>query len=165
MPTYNIAVVPGDGIGQEVCDATIQTLESVQSETLRFKFDSYPAGAQCFLKTGVAFPDETLEACRAADAILHGASGIPGVCYPDGTEAGQDFCLKLRAELDLYANIRPVRLYSGVKSPLADRKPGEIDYVIVREGSEGLYASRGGGIVLRDEMASDSLIVSRRGIE
>ncbi len=164
MGHYNVTLVPGDGIGQEVCDATIHVLEGVFTATLQLTCNSYRAGAQCYLDTGIAYPDETRAACRAGDAILHGASGLPSVCYPDGTEAGQDFTLQTRVDLDLYANIRPIRLLAGIDSPLAKRKAGDIDYIIVREGNEGLYASRGSGIVLRDEFAVDQLVVSRKGV-
>jgi len=164
MGSYNITVVPGDGIGKEVCDAALHVLEGVQSDALELKFESFAAGAQCYLDTGVAYPDKTRAACRAGDAILHGASGLPSVCYPDGTEAGQDFVLQTRVDLDLYANVRPIHLFEGVNAPLAGRKAGDIDYIIVREGNEGLYASRGHGIVLHDEFAVDQLMVSRKGV-
>ncbi|MFA4912824.1 MAG: isocitrate/isopropylmalate family dehydrogenase, partial [Burkholderiaceae bacterium] len=100
-----------------------------------------------------------------AHAILHGAAGIPGINYPDGTEVGNDLHLQLRFKLDLYANVRPIRLYPGAESPLKHWQPGQIDYVIVRENTEGLYASRGGGIVLRGEVATDTIVVTRKGIE
>lgn len=98
-----------------------------------------------------------------ADAILHGAAGIPGVVHPDGTEAGLDFTLTLRFKLDLFANVRPIKLYKGVPSPLG--RPGPIDYVIVRENSEGLYAARGAGALLREEVAVDTLVQTRKGVE
>jgi 3-isopropylmalate dehydrogenase len=164
MTQYNITVVPGDGIGKEVCDAALQVLEAVQSKSLSFVFKSYAAGAQCYLDTGNAYPDDTREACRQGDAVLHGASGVPGVCYPDGTEAGQDFVLQTRVDLDLYANVRPIRLFDGISPPLAGRKAGDIDYIIVSEGNEGLYASRGAGVMLRDEVAVDQLAVTRTGV-
>jgi 3-isopropylmalate dehydrogenase len=106
-----------------------------------------------------------MDACRDADAILHGSAGIPGINYPDGTEAGIDFGLGLRRNLDLYANIRPIKLRPGITSPLRRYSAGQIDYTIIRENSEGLYASRGAGALLRDEAAVDMLIVSRKGVE
>jgi 3-isopropylmalate dehydrogenase len=163
MSHYTIAVVPGDGIGPEVCAATTQVIDAALGPASPLSFVEYPAGAQCYLDTGEAFPVATMDGCRGADAILHGASGVPGVLYPDGTEAGQDFCLKLRFALDLYANIRPIRLYPGVESPL--REKTEIDYVIVREGTEGLYTARGGGNLLRGEVATDTMVITRRGTE
>lgn len=164
MKTYEIAVVHGDGIGPEVCRAAIEVLKATPiANTL--KFVEYPAGAGHYLKAGTAFPDETWAGCKQADAILHGAAGIPGVTYPDGTETGIEFGLQLRFQFDLYANVRPIKLRPGVASPLRGRKPGDIDYVILRENTEGLYAARGNGVVLRDELAVDSLVVTRKGIE
>lgn len=158
---YTIAVVHGDGIGEEVCRGAVAVLEAALGDGLRFV--EYPAGAEHFLKTGESFPAASFEGCRSADAILHGAAGLPGVVHPDGTEAGLDFTLTLRARLDLFANVRPIRLYPGVVGPLRDVTA--IDYVVVRENSEGLYASRGAGVLLRDEIAVDTLVQTRAGIE
>jgi len=163
--SYHVAVVPGDGIGPEVCSAAVRVLQAAAAQDVRLHFTEHAAGAELFRRTGDAFPAETLAACRAADAVLHGAAGLPDVLYPDGTEAGQDFSMKVRSALDLYANLRPIRLHPGVRSPLAGRVPGDIDYVIVRENSEGLYASRSHGIVLHDQVATDTLMLTRRGIE
>ena len=163
MKDYKIAVVDGDGIGPEVCAATIKVIEEAIKGARSIEWDHVPAGAKNFLDTGVALPDETIDRCRQADAILLGAAGLPGVLYPDGTEAGQDTTLRLRFELDLFANIRPIKLYEGVGTPLVSRP--NIDYVIVRENSEGLYASRGGGNVLRGETASDTMIMTRKGVD
>lgn len=164
MKTYEIAVVHGDGIGPEVCQSAIDVLKATPvANTLSFV--EYPAGANHYLKTGTAFPDETYAGCKKADAILHGAAGLPGVTYPDGTETGIEISLQLRFRLDLYANMRPIKLRPGVTSRLRGRKPGDIDYVIIRENTEGLYAARGNGVILRDEMAVDSLVVTRKGIE
>jgi 3-isopropylmalate dehydrogenase len=162
---YKIAVVHGDGIGPEVGNAALKVLATAFEGTGPLLFQEYPAGAQHFKETGVSLPKETFNACRAADAILHGAAGIPGVIHPDGTEAGLDFTLTLRSQLDLYANLRPIRLLPGVQSPLRDAKGGDIDYVIVRENSEGLYAARGAGTLLRDEVAIDTLVQTRKGVE
>jgi isocitrate/isopropylmalate dehydrogenase len=125
MKKYRVAVVRGDGIGPEVCDATLTVVRAALPSPEQFEFVDYPAGAKTYLDTGIAFPESTMEGCCSADAILHGASGVPGVLYPDGTEAGQDLCLKLRFGLDLYANVRPIRLYDGVESPLKGKT--EID--------------------------------------
>lgn len=162
---YQIAVVGGDGIGPEVAQATVETLAALYSNDTPLRFADYPAGAEHFRKTGDSFPDTTFAACCDADAILHGAGGIPGVVHPDGTEAGLDFTLRLRFELDLFANIRPIKLYPGVRSPLAGVEAGQIDYVILRENSEGLYAARDAGAQLRGEIAVDTLVQTRRGIE
>jgi len=160
-----IAVIPGDGIGPEVCSSAQEVVRSaVELAGGRIEFHSYPGGAETFLETGSALPEETLNGCRRADAVLHGAAGLPNVNYPDGTEAGQDFSMKIRAELDLYANIRPVKSWQGVP-PSLNCASGTIDYVIVRENTEGLYSARSGGNVIRDEIATDTMIVSRRGVE
>jgi 3-isopropylmalate dehydrogenase len=164
MKSYEIAVIHGDGIGPEVCRAAVEVL----SETLganRLHLIEYPAGAEHYGKTGIAFPEETFEGCRKADAILHGTAGLPGITHPDGTEAGLDFGLQLRFRLDLYANIRPIKLYKGVVCPLRKFESGDIDYVILRENTEGLYASRGAGVRIRGELATDTLVMTRKGIE
>ena len=162
---YEVAVVHGDGIGPEVCAAAIEVVKAALGSGSPLRFTEHPAGAEHFLKTGQSFPEPTFQACRAADAILHGAGGLPGVVHADGTEAGLDFTLRLRFELDLYANIRPVRLFEGVQSPLSGVKAGDIDYIILRENSEGLYAARGAGALLRGEVAVDTLVQTRAGIE
>lgn len=165
MTPYNIAVVHGDGIGPEVCKSAVQVLQAVPTIAGALRFTEFPAGANEYLRSGAALPPATLEGCRAAHAVLHGATGIPGVTYPDGTETGIEFGLQLRFALDMFANVRPIRLREGVRSPLAHQAPGAIDYIIVRENTEGLYAARGGGVVLRDETAVDSLVITRKGTE
>jgi 3-isopropylmalate dehydrogenase len=164
MTTYNIVTIDGDGIGPEVCQSAVQVLrEACGADLLRFT--AHDGGATHYQKTGQVLPPDTYAACRTSHAILHGAAGLPGVTYPDGTEVGNDLHLQLRFKLDLFANVRPIRLYKGVKSPLSDWKAGQIDYVIVRENTEGLYASRGAGVVLRNELATDSLVITRKGVE
>jgi 3-isopropylmalate dehydrogenase len=160
-----IAVVQGDGIGPEVCSAAISVLRAVPGLADKLDFREYPAGAGHYRDAGDAFPEATFLGCKAADAILHGAAGLPGVTYPDGTEAGIDFGLQLRFRLDLYANLRPIKLYPGIVSPLRRFAPGQIDYVILRENTEGLYAARDGGTVLRGEVASDTMLITRKGVE
>jgi 3-isopropylmalate dehydrogenase len=164
MTVYTIATIAGDGIGPEVCDSAVTVLREACGGGV-LDFQEYPGGAGHYAKTGQVLPEKTFEACKQAHAILHGAAGLPGITYPDGTEAGNDLHLVLRFRLDLFANVRPVRLYQGAASPLKNWKAGQIDYVIIRENTEGLYASRGGGIVLRDELATDTIVVTRKGIE
>ncbi|MCF4129796.1 isocitrate/isopropylmalate dehydrogenase family protein [Methylobacterium sp. SyP6R] len=164
MAQYRIATIEGDGIGPEVTQAAMAVLnEACGAGTLAFEM--LEGGAGHYVKSGEVLPDDTFAGCRDADAILHGAAGLPGVVYPDGTEVGNDLHLRLRFRLDLYANVRPIKLLPGVLSPLRAFEGGGIDYVIVRENTEGLYASRGAGVVLRDEIASDSLVVTRKGTE
>ena len=163
MATYNIATIEGDGIGPEVCAATVTVLKEALGSNL-LSFNQFPGGASHYVKTGQVLPQETFDACNTSHAILHGAAGLPSVTYPDGTEVGNDLHLQLRFKLDLYANVRPIRLYQGDFSPLKNRQSGDIDYIIVRENTEGLYASRGAGVLLRGEVATDTLVLTRKGV-
>ena len=112
---YDIAVIYGDGVGPEVCGATVDVLKAAFGKKQVLNFIEYQGGAATYLETGSALPVETFEGCTNADAILHGAAGLPSVVYPDGTEAGMDFGLPLRFNLDLYANVRYIKLYKGTK--------------------------------------------------
>ena len=164
MSTYEIATIEGDGIGPEVCQAAVTVLQEACGADL-LAFTQMPGGADHYVNTGFVLPDETFEGCKRAAAILHGAAGMPNVTYPDGTEVGNDLHLQLRFKLDLYANVRPIKLYQPDFSPLKNCQQGSINYIIVRENTEGLYASRGGGIVLRDEVATDTMVMTRKGID
>ena len=160
---YRIVVLPGDGIGLEVTGEAVRALETAQrvSGGFRLAFEEHPAGAGEFLKSGNPLPDATVDACRAADAILLGAMGLPDVRWPDGTEMVPQ--IELRFRLDLYAGIRPVKWYPGVPAVLAQKQPQEVDFVVVRESTEGLFASLGNGVVLRDEVAVDQQVITRKG--
>ena len=139
---FKIAVLPGDGIGIEVMDACLKVLDRLLADQPRFGF-SYihcPGGAQHYADTGLALPESTQRACEDADAILFGSMGLPHVQYPDGT--GVNPQLELRKDLDLYAGVRPVRAIPGVPSALADPRAAQIDFVLVREQSEGLFYGR-----------------------
>jgi len=160
--TYRIAVLPGDGIGGDVTAEAVKVLRAAESSVGGFTLSltNYACGADCYQKTGYDLPAETLEACRGADAVLLGAMGHPDVRKPDGTELTPQ--VTLRVVFDLYAGVRPCRLYPNAKTPL--RNPGDIDFVILREQTEGLFASQYGGIVLRDDVATDTLVMTRPGI-
>lgn len=160
-----IAIVPGDGIGPEVCAAAVDVLKASVGEQAVLDIRSFPGGALAYRVVGDAFPEETRQGCREADAVLHGAAGLPDVLFPDGTEAGQDFSMKLRAALDVYANIRPVRSHPRIPASITAASDRPIDYVIVRENTEGLYASRSGGTLLGDRVATDTLVMTREGVE
>ncbi len=163
MGDYRIAVLPGDGIGPEVTKEALKVLRAVETvfPDLGFEFEEHRVGARCYLETGNDLPPETLEACKGADAILFGAAGLPDVRCPDGTEIMPQ--LTLRFVFDLYAGVRPIKRYQGVPPVLSGDPP--IDYVIVRENTEGLYAARGGGVLLGRELAVDSMIITRKGAE
>ncbi len=164
MAKYQIATIEGDGIGPEVCRAAVKVLQEACGLDM-LAFNDFPGGAAHYVKSGAVLPEDTFNACKQSHAILHGAAGLPEVTYPDGTEVGNDLHLQLRFKLDLYANVRPIRLYQGDFSPLKNRTAGEIDYIIIRENTEGLYASRGAGVLLRGEVATDTLVMTRKGVE
>jgi len=164
--SYTIAVIPGDGIGPEIIQAAGVILEQIaRLEGFSLKTTLYEAGAGAWQKYGDALPPASLDGCRQADAIFKGPTGLPHVRLPDGTEAGV-LGGRLRHGLDLYVNLRPVKLYPNVPTALANRRAGDIDWVMVRENTEGLYASRGNGIVANTgQAATDTLMITRLGSE
>ena len=163
---YNVVLLPGDGIGPEVVAVASEVLQRVEHHSageLDFQLETVDAGAGRWRRTGSALADPDFELCRTADAMLLGSMGLPDARHPDGREAGSDVIFRLRFGLDLFAGVRPVKLYPGAASPLRD--PGEIDYVIVRENTEGLYAARPGGSRVEGEVAADTSIITRSGTE
>jgi len=161
LSAYTVVSLPGDGIGPEVTESAIAVTRAALAAHggVDVDFTEHDASAVRWQRTGVALPDETLEASRAADAIIMGAIGLPEARHPDGREVNGDVILRLRRELDLYAGIRPVRSFPKVKTPLASTEP--IDYVIVRENIEGLLASSVTNI--REEIAVDNLVITAAG--
>lgn len=160
LKTFNIAVFEGDGIGPEVLAPALEILKHLAGSTSEyaFAFDVCPAGAGCYLETGCAMPAKSLKTARTADAILLSAMGLPGVRYDDGTEITPQ--IDLRMELSLYAGLRPVRTVPGQVSPLASAATNPIDFVLIRESTEGLFYSQGKGEVRKDE-AFETLRISR----
>lgn len=142
MKNFQIAVFPGDGIGHEVMAPCVALLREVTARSGGFEltFENFEAGAGLYLRTGTALPDGAMEAAAKADAILLGAMGLPDVRYPDGTEVQPH--LDMREKFQLYAGIRPVRIMPGAQTPLADPRAASVDCVLVRESTEGLFASR-----------------------
>lgn len=144
MKNYEIAVLPGDGIGVEVTAVALDLLKALGSKIDRsFNTVAYPAGAQHYLDSGDALPQATLDACKKAHAILFGAMGLPHVRGADGTEIIPQ--LDLRFALDLYAGVRPIRTWPGLPVPLGNPRASEIDLVLIRENTEGLFYARGRG--------------------
>lgn len=141
QPVYRIAVIPGDGIGKEIVPHAQAALEKASEGLAQFSYEHFDLGAERYLRDGAILPDEDLERIKGTDAILLGAVGDPRVT-PGVLERG--LLLKLRFALDQYVNLRPSKLFKGVTSPLAN--PGDIDFVVVREGTEGLYVGAGGAI-------------------
>ena len=165
MRSLRLAVVPGDGIGPEVVAEGLKVLDAaLPADAAKLDATSYDLGARRWHATGEVLPDSVLEELRGHDAILLGAVGDPGV--PSGIlERG--LLLRLRFALDHYVNLRPVRLYPGVVSPLAGIRAEDIDLVVVREGTEGAYAGAGG--TLRQgtgqEIATEESINTRYGVD
>jgi 3-isopropylmalate dehydrogenase len=158
---YRVGVIAGDGIGPEVVAEALKVVDACGVETERTDF---ALGAQRYLDTGEILTDSTVEEMRRLDAVLLGAVGDPRVA-PGVLERG--LLLKLRFELDLYVNLRPVKLYPGVATPLAGKGPDDIDMVVVRENTEGLY-SGSGGVQARGtlgEVAIQDSINTRHGVE
>jgi 3-isopropylmalate dehydrogenase len=163
--TYDVALLPGDGIGPEVVREAVRVLERVEQASggeVAFRLESHEVGADAWRRTGEAISETAYRSCEAGDAMLLGAAGLPDARHPDGREAGSDAIFRLRFGLDLYAGIRPVRLLTGCPTALRDPGAG-IDYVIVRENVEGLYAGRHGGSRVEGEVAADTSIVTRAG--
>jgi 3-isopropylmalate dehydrogenase len=144
--SINLAVIPGDGIGPEVTAEAVKVLQkAVSSEGVELALTEYTLGAEHWLATGETLPDATLESLRGHDAILFGAVGAaPGDTRIPSGLIERELLLKLRFSLDHYINLRPSRLFDGVPSPLAD--PGVIDFIVVREGTEGPYVGNGGAL-------------------
>ncbi len=162
--TYDLCVLPGDGIGTEVTAAALPLLERLaHGAGFGFAFAEHPGGALHYKATGDALPDSTFAAAERADAILFGAMGWPEIRYPDGTEIAPQ--LDLRVRLELYAGVRPARAIPGIPLPLADPRAADIDLVLVRESTEGLFASRGRGVVEDDREARDTMVITRAGSE
>ena len=162
LSRYDICVLPGDGIGVEVIDATLPLVErACHGAGFALRFASHPAGALHYQATGEALPEATFAAARDAHAILFGAMGWPDIRRPDGTEIAPQ--LDLRFALELYAGVRPARALPGVPLPLADPRARDIDLVIVRESTEGLFASVGRGTLVDDREARDTMVITRRG--
>jgi len=164
MTHYSIAIVGGDGIGPEITEQAVRVAKAAGDiHGVGFDLTDLDASAGRWLATGVALPDEQFEACRAADAVYLGAIGLPEARHPDGREVNGDVILGLRTGLDLYAGLRPARTFRGVPRVLAT--PVDIDYVVVRESVEGMFASRHGGAHVGNEVATDTMIITRAGTE
>lgn len=170
---YKIVLLPGDGTGPEVMREAVKVLDAVEAAFgVRFDKVPFPIGGQYYLETGAEWPDGTFDSCKAADAILLGAVGHPDAVLPNGELAGIGVLFGLRFGLDLYANVRPAKLYVNVPHKVHDGfkqvwDAGKVDFVIVRENTEGLYTpTRGfltrGGV---DELAVDSRVITRKGAQ
>jgi 3-isopropylmalate dehydrogenase len=163
--SYKVAVIPGDGTGPEVVGEGRKVLEAVAKRYgLSFSFREYDYGGERYLASGECLPEGAIEDLKTYDTILLGAIGHPGV-PPGILETG--ILLKLRFELDQYINLRPIKLYPHVETPLAGKGPEDIDFVVVRENTEGLYVGSGGFLKkgTPDEVAIQEMVNTRKGVE
>ncbi len=165
MRTYRVAVIPGDGTGPEMVREGLKTLEATAKlYGFSLDFNEFDYGGERFLEKGEVLLEDAIEQLKAYQAIFLGAIGHPRV-RPGILEKG--ILLRLRFELDQYINLRPVKLYPGIETPLKDKAPEDIDFVVVRENTEGLYAGSGG--ILRKgtphEVAVQESINTRMGVE
>ncbi len=162
---FRIAVLPGDGIGPEVIAEAVRTLRAVEQELegVSFELKEFSVGAGTFLQCGNPLPPETLEACKQQDAILLGAMGLPSVRWPNGLEMAPQ--VDLREQLDLYCGLRPFYLFQADLSPLKGMEDGRIDFLIVRESTEGLFSGRLRPMELTATEARDHMVISRSGSE
>lgn len=163
--SYSIGVIPGDGVGPEVIREGLRVLKAVsQAEGFVLDTVAFPFGGEHYLRTGETLPDSALREMADMNAIYLGAIGHPGV-EPGLLE--REILLRIRFELDLYINLRPVELLPGVETPLKGKGPEEIDFVVVRENTEGLYIGAGGvmGKGTPHEVAVQESIQTRRGVE
>jgi tartrate dehydrogenase/decarboxylase / D-malate dehydrogenase len=165
LKAYKIAVIEGDGIGREVVPEGVRVLEAVAHRfDLSFSWQNFDWSCERYAKTGRMMPEDGLEQLRPFDAIYLGAIGYPGV--PDHVSLW-GLLIPIRRGFKQYVNLRPVRLLEGITSPLSGRKPGEIDFVIVRENSEGEYSEVGGRLNrnTEDDIAIQQSIFTRRGCD
>ncbi len=179
MSTYEIVLLPGDGTGVEVAAQARRVLDAIQERAnLSFQVEEIPCGGQYFLEHGRDWPEGSEQKCRAADVVLLGAVGWPSpdgngpVTMPDGKMAGWSPVIGNRLMLDLYANVRPVKLYEGVQARISGKhkqvwEPGEVDMVFLRENTEGLYAGMGGLLAPggRGTVATDTRVITRAASE
>jgi 3-isopropylmalate dehydrogenase len=163
--SFRIAVLPGDGIGPDVIAEGVKVLRAVEARIeVRFDLQEHSVGAGEYLRHGDPLPLPALEACRQSDAILLGAMGLPDVRWPSGVEMTPQ--IDLREKLDLYCGLRPIRLYHPNDTPLKAIGGGGIDFLIIRESTEGLFAGRHSPAVRTDAAeATDSLRITRKGAE
>src|ERR1700752_2894590 len=160
---FHVAVLAGDGIGPEVMAPALEVLRKVEAKSgLNFRFTEAPAGAVNYKETGKSMPDSTVRLCEEADAILLGACGLPSVRYPDNTEIMPQ--VELRFHFDLYAGVRPARLVPVVPSQIVGADQRGIDLVVIRESTEGLFASMGKGVVTHED-ARETLVITRKTSE
>ena len=166
MTTHRIAVIPGDGIGREVMPEGVRVLEAVGARHgIRFQWQEFPWSCDWYKAHGKMCPDDAPQILRQFDAIYFGAVGNPAIVADHISAWG--LLINFRRWFDLYVNLRPVRLFEGLPCPLAGRKPGDIDYVVVRENTEGEYGNVGGRVYegTEREIVTQQAVFSRKGVD
>jgi len=164
MKEYKIVLLPGDGIGPEVMAASEVVMDAVMESygDIKINYTSHPTGAAHYRDTGEILPDHVTKDCVNSDAVLLSAIGLTDVRLADGTEVQPYIMMGLRVAMDVYAGVRPCKLYPNVNSPLKDVDQG-IDFVILRENTEGLFASQGGGSRVKGEVVGDTMLITKKG--
>jgi tartrate dehydrogenase/decarboxylase/D-malate dehydrogenase len=165
MKKFRIAVIPGDGIGQEVVPEGIRVIDAAAGKAgIQFEWQQFPWSCAFYKETGRMMPEEGLDQIRHHDAIFLGAVGFPGV--PDHVSLW-GLLIPIRRDFEQYANVRPVKLMPGIQSPLRNRERGDIDFIIVRENNEGEYSSVGGRMYegTEFEFATQQSVFTRRGVD
>jgi 3-isopropylmalate dehydrogenase len=163
--TFHIAVLPGDGIGPEVITEGVKVLRAIEAQlgNVQFVCQEFSVGAGEYLRSGDPMPPTTFEQIKECDAILLGAMGLPDVRWPNGVEMTPQ--IDLREWLDLYCGLRPIRLYHAQDTPLKRYNAGELDFLLVRESTEGLFAARKTPTPLDAAESCDTLRITRAGSE
>ena len=162
---YKTAVIPRDGIGPEIVPAGVQVLDAAaQKFGFELQYEEFPYGAGYYKETGAFIPVDALGVLKAFDALYFGAVGLPDV---DDTLPAELFTFKVRTGFDQYVNYRPARLLPGIEGPLRNKMSEDIDFVVVRENTEGEFVQSGGFVRpdFADGMATDTSIFTRKGIE
>ena len=166
MSQHTIAVIPGDGIGREVIPEGVRVLEAVGAKHgIQFRWQEYPWSCDWYKAHGRMCPEDAPDILKKSDAVFFGAVGNPSI-VPDHISAW-GLLINFRRWFDLYVNLRPVRLFEGMPCPLAGRKPGDIDYVVIRENTEGEYGNVGGRYKegTPDEVVMQQSVFSRKGVD
>ena len=167
--SFTIATFAGDGIGHEITPACIDVINAAvtrlqdSSHEFALQFQHLPGGAGCYAETGESLPAASIAAAKAADAILLAAMGLPDIRYPDGTEITPQ--VEIRMILGLYAGVRPAKSIAGAPGPLSDPRGQQLDFVLIRESTEGLFKEMKQGQIIEDREARDSLVITRAGTE
>lgn len=158
---FKVAVFDGDGIGPEIMAPTIEVMKQIAATASSYSltFETLPAGALWFEKTGECLPDESVNAAKKCDAILLSAMGLPHIRKADGTEMVPQ--IDLRIKLDLFAGVRPVFTFENGPQVLSDPRAANLDFVLVRESTEGMFAHKDEGVVVENEYATEQLRITR----